>query len=80
MAAVTVTNRRENVSGSKRMILATLAGSGSSDTWATGLKLITAFSLDGGTVEPTAASVSGGTVTISAGGAYTGVSAVVWGY
>ena len=82
MAAATVTNRRDNVSGSRRMVIATLAGAGSTpDTWVTGLKTIVGWSVDAGSANPpTVVTVSGGTLTITAAGAYTGASGIVWGY
>lgn len=81
MAAVTVTNRRINVSGSMRMVLANIAGSTTSDTWDTKLKLIRGYSVDGGTVAVTSISVSGGVLTIGTGSALSsGTSGVAWGY
>jgi hypothetical protein len=81
MAAVTVTNRRENVSGSRRMVMANIAGTTTSDTWATGLKTIVGYSVDGGAVAVTSISVSGGTLTIGTASALgSGTSAIAWGY
>lgn len=81
MAAVTQTNRRDATMGNFRVILATIAGTGSSDTWNTGLKTIRGWSMDAGSANPpTAITVSGGTLTITAGGSYTGASAIAYGY
>ena len=81
MAAVTVANRRVNVVGSYRMVMASLTGSTTSDTWATGLKLIRGFSVDGGSgTAPTTITASGGTLTIGTATAITGASGIAWGY
>lgn len=81
MAAVTVTNRRVAVMGNKRVVLATLTGSTTSDTWATGLKLIQGYTVDGGSgTVPTTTSVSGGTITIGSATAITNASGIAWGY
>lgn len=80
MAAVTVTNRRSSVMGNKRVIMATLSGTTTSDTWATGLKLVQGYSVDGGSVAPTTVSVSGGTLTIGSGSALSNASGMAWGY
>ena len=81
MAAVTITNRKVNISGSKRMVMANIAGSTTSDTWVTGLKVVQGYSVDGGTVAVTSISVSGGTLTIGTGSALSsGTMALAWGY
>ncbi len=81
MAAVTVTKRYDNVMGSRRSVGAIIAGTGSGDTWNTGLKSISSWSMDAGSANPpTAITASGGTLTITAGGSYTGASVIVWGY
>lgn len=81
MAAITVTNRRSAVMGSKRVIMASLTGSTTSDTWTTGLKLIQGYTIDGGTgTVPTTTSVSGGVITIGSATALTAASGMAWGY
>jgi hypothetical protein len=78
--AITVTNRREVVDGNLRQIIATLALGTSSEAWATGLKLIRAYTVDGGTAAVTSISVSGGTLTIGTSAGATAVSGIAWGY
>lgn len=81
MAAVTVTKRADVVMGSRRGVMAIIAGTGSGDTFNSGLKSISAWSMDAGSANPpTAIVASGGTLTITAGGSYTAASIVVWGY
>lgn len=81
MAAVTVANRRESVFGNFRVIMALVSGTGTSDTWVTGLHVIRGWSLDPGSANPpTAITVSGGTLTITAGGSYTSASAMAYGW
>jgi hypothetical protein len=78
--AITVTNRRENVDGNYRQIIATLGLGTSSEAWVTGLKIIRAYTIDGGTAAVTSVSVSGGTLTIGTSAGATAVSGLAWGY
>lgn len=78
--AITVTNRRSNVDGSKRLITATLGLGTSSEAWVTGLKLVQGYSLESGTAAITTASVSGGTITIGTSAGATAVVGTAWGF
>lgn len=79
--ALTVSKRFENVMGSRRAVHATLTGTTTSEAWNTGLKVVTSYSIDGGsggTVSTVTA--SGGTLTIGSSAGLTAASAIAWGY
>lgn len=78
MAAATIASRRDSVLGNKRVVTATATIANNGDTWATGLKVIDAISVDPTTAASSGATVSGGTVTFVTGGALV-VSAMVIG-
>ena len=69
MAAVTVDTQDMSVIGSKRQVTAQVGIANTGDTFATGLKIIDAFSVIGGTAAVTSATKSGGTLTFATGGA-----------
>ena len=73
MAAATITNRKEAVIGNLRIITA-LGTISNTNTWATGLKVIRAFSADPPDANALGATISGGTLTFATTGTETGVS------
>lgn len=79
MAEVTVANRYDNVSGSKRQITAKLTIAADGDTWTTGLATIDAVNASSETNNAIGATVSGGVVTFQTGGAESNVYAQVIG-
>ena len=79
MAAVTVTNRREQVWGNSRNIVCTVAIANTGDTWATGLKKVLQVCGAPTTNASYGATLSGGTVTFVTGGALT-INIVATGY
>ncbi len=81
MAAVTVTNLKRNVEGNQRRISATLTIAANNDTWATGLRFITAWgAMTNNSTTQVGGTVSGGTITFKAAGAEAAVYAWAQGW
>ena len=67
MAAITpiANSRFDNVSGSQRQVIAKFASVADTNTWVTGLAVITGVNLTAGNQKVMYASTSGGTVTFN---------------
>lgn len=78
--ATTVLQRQDEVFGRQRCVLARLTTSTSSDTYNTGLTVVTGWSADGGSAAVTNVTFSGGTATIASSAGVTNLSLMVYGY
>ena len=78
--ATTVISRLDEVFGRQRAVIAKLTTSTASDTYNTGLAVVTGWSADGGSAAVTGVTFSGGTATITSSAGVTGLSLVVYGY
>jgi len=76
----TVYKWREAVMGNKLCILADITTSTSSDTFATGLKVIESYTCDPGSAAVTSSSKSGGTITVGSSAGANNVQICAWGY
>jgi hypothetical protein len=79
MAAVTVNTQESSVIGSKRQVTAQVDIANTGDTFDTGLKVVDAFSVVGGSAAVTSATKSGGTLTFATGGAVTDAQVIATG-